>query len=129
MLSIGLVAGSLGVGLIHHPRRQYLVAGALAFGAFLAATAGDTRYRHRLPDAPGDWGDRLLLRDPQVEQRRIWPWHYQEVYVTGIDRVTTGNRTEHTHLTQATTRRRREDLTPNRVERVKIWSLLVLWLC
>ena len=30
----------LGVGLIHHPRRQYLVAGALAFGAFLAATAG-----------------------------------------------------------------------------------------
>jgi hypothetical protein len=40
MLSIGLVAGSIGVGLIHHPRRQYLVAGALAFGAFLAATAG-----------------------------------------------------------------------------------------
>jgi hypothetical protein len=40
MLSIGLVAGSLGVGLIYHPRRQYLVAGALAFGAFLAATAG-----------------------------------------------------------------------------------------
>jgi MFS family permease len=40
MLSIGLVAGSLGVGLIYHPLRQYLVAGALAFGAFLAATAG-----------------------------------------------------------------------------------------
>jgi predicted MFS family arabinose efflux permease len=40
MLSIGSVAGSLGVGFIHHPRRQYLTAAALAFGAFLAATAG-----------------------------------------------------------------------------------------
>jgi MFS family permease len=40
MLSIGSVAGSLGVGLIRHPRRQYLVTAALAFGVFLAATAG-----------------------------------------------------------------------------------------
>jgi len=40
MLSVGAVLGSLGVGLIHHPRRQYLVATALAFGLFLAATAG-----------------------------------------------------------------------------------------
>jgi predicted MFS family arabinose efflux permease len=40
MLSVGSVAGSLGVGLIRHPRRQYLVAAALAFGVFLAATAG-----------------------------------------------------------------------------------------
>jgi MFS family permease len=40
MLSVGSVAGSLGVGLIRHPRRQYLMATALAFGAFLAATAG-----------------------------------------------------------------------------------------
>ncbi len=40
MLSIGSVAGSLGVGLIRHPRRQYLIATALAFGALLAATAG-----------------------------------------------------------------------------------------
>jgi predicted MFS family arabinose efflux permease len=40
MLSIGSVAGSLGVGLIRHPRRPYLVAAALAFGALLAATAG-----------------------------------------------------------------------------------------
>jgi hypothetical protein len=71
----------------------------------------------------------LQRETTQVEQRRIWPWHHQEVYVTGIDRVTAGNRTEHTHLAQATARRRREDLTPNRVERVKIWSLLVLWLC
>ncbi|HSZ39887.1 MAG TPA: MFS transporter [Trebonia sp.] len=39
MLSIGSVAGSLGVGLIRHPRRQYLMAGALAFGAFLTVTA------------------------------------------------------------------------------------------
>ncbi len=39
MLSIGAVVGSLGVGFIHHPRRQYLVAAALAFGVFLAATA------------------------------------------------------------------------------------------
>jgi predicted MFS family arabinose efflux permease len=40
MLSIGSVAGSLGVGLIRHPRRPYLMAAALAFGALLAATAG-----------------------------------------------------------------------------------------
>ncbi len=40
MLSIGSVAGSLGVGFIRHPRRPYLMTAALAFGAFLAATAG-----------------------------------------------------------------------------------------
>jgi MFS family permease len=40
MLSVGSVAGSLGVGLIRHPRRPYLIATALAFGAMLAATAG-----------------------------------------------------------------------------------------
>jgi MFS family permease len=40
MLSVGAVVGSLGVGLIHHPRRQYLVAAAVAFGVCLAATAG-----------------------------------------------------------------------------------------
>jgi len=40
MLSVGSVAGSLGVGLIRHPRRPYLMTAALAFGAFLAATAG-----------------------------------------------------------------------------------------
>jgi MFS family permease len=39
MLSIGSVAGSLGVGMIGHPRRKYLVFAALAFGVFLAATA------------------------------------------------------------------------------------------
>jgi predicted MFS family arabinose efflux permease len=40
MLSVGSVAGSLGVGLIRHPRRPYLMTAALIFGAFLAATAG-----------------------------------------------------------------------------------------
>ncbi len=40
MLSIGSVGGSLGVGLIRHPRRPYLMTAALAFGALLAATAG-----------------------------------------------------------------------------------------
>ncbi len=39
MLSVGSVLGSLGVGRIGHPRRKYLMAGALAFGLFLAATA------------------------------------------------------------------------------------------
>jgi MFS family permease len=39
MLSVGSVAGSLGVGLISHPRRQYLLFAALAFGICLAATA------------------------------------------------------------------------------------------
>ncbi len=39
ILSAGSVAGSLGVGLIRHPRRQYLLAASLAFGACLAATA------------------------------------------------------------------------------------------
>jgi predicted MFS family arabinose efflux permease len=40
LLSIGSVAGSLGVGFIHHPRRVYLMTAAAAFGVFLAATAG-----------------------------------------------------------------------------------------
>jgi MFS family permease len=40
VLSVGSVAGSLGVGLIRHPRRRYLMTAALAFGIFLAATAG-----------------------------------------------------------------------------------------
>jgi MFS family permease len=39
MLSIGSVVGSLGVGLVHHPRRQYLIASSLAFAVCLAATA------------------------------------------------------------------------------------------
>lgn len=39
MLSAGSIAGSLGVSLIRHPRRIYLVAAALAFGACLAGTA------------------------------------------------------------------------------------------
>jgi MFS family permease len=39
MLSVGSIAGSLGVGLIHHPRRVYLVGAALAFGIALAGTA------------------------------------------------------------------------------------------
>jgi MFS family permease len=40
MLSVGSIAGSLGVGLIHQPRRKLLVAAALAFGVSLALTAG-----------------------------------------------------------------------------------------
>jgi hypothetical protein len=40
MLNVGSIAGSLGAGLIHHPRRQLLVAASLAFGVCLAATAG-----------------------------------------------------------------------------------------
>jgi len=40
MLSIGSVLGSLGVGFIHHPRRPYLLAAALAFGVCLLITAG-----------------------------------------------------------------------------------------
>jgi len=39
MLSIGAVIGSLAVGLVHHPRRQYLLAGAVGFGVTLGATA------------------------------------------------------------------------------------------
>ena len=39
MLSVGSIAGSLAVGFVHHPRRVYLVATALAFGVGLAATA------------------------------------------------------------------------------------------
>jgi MFS family permease len=45
VLSLGSIAGSLGVGLIHHPRRPYLVAAAAAFGACLAGTAA-------APDVP-----------------------------------------------------------------------------
>jgi MFS family permease len=40
MLSVGSIAGSVGVGLIHHPRRRFLVFAASAFGVCLAATAG-----------------------------------------------------------------------------------------
>jgi MFS family permease len=40
MLSLGSIAGSLGVGLIHHPRRPFLAFTSLAFGASLALTAG-----------------------------------------------------------------------------------------
>jgi MFS family permease len=39
MLSVGAIAGSLAVGRIRHPRRQYLLVAALAFSAMLAATA------------------------------------------------------------------------------------------
>jgi MFS family permease len=39
LLSVGSILGSLGVGLIHHPRRIYLVAACLGFGVFLALTA------------------------------------------------------------------------------------------
>jgi MFS family permease len=39
MLSVGAIAGSLGVGFVHHPRRIYLVAASLAFGIALIATA------------------------------------------------------------------------------------------
>jgi MFS family permease len=39
MLSIGAVFGSLAVGLIHHPRRPYLVFAALGFGVTSVATA------------------------------------------------------------------------------------------
>ncbi|HEY0870832.1 MAG TPA: MFS transporter, partial [Acidothermaceae bacterium] len=39
MLSVGSIAGSLGVGFLHHPRRIYLVAASLAFGVALALTA------------------------------------------------------------------------------------------
>jgi MFS family permease len=40
MLSVGSIAGSLGVGLVHHPRRPLLVLAALAFGVSLALGAG-----------------------------------------------------------------------------------------
>jgi MFS family permease len=39
MLSVGSIGGSFSVGLIHHPRRPYLVATALAFGVCLALLA------------------------------------------------------------------------------------------
>jgi MFS family permease len=39
LLSVGAVIGSLAVGLVHHPRRQYLLFAALGFGVTSAATA------------------------------------------------------------------------------------------
>jgi MFS family permease len=39
MLSIGAILGSLAVGLVHHPRRKYLLFAALGFGVTSAATA------------------------------------------------------------------------------------------
>jgi MFS family permease len=45
LLSLGSIAGSLGVGLVRHPRRPLLVYTALAFGVSLALTAA-------APDVP-----------------------------------------------------------------------------
>ena len=39
VLSVGAVIGSLSVGLVHHPRRPYLLFAALGFGITSAATA------------------------------------------------------------------------------------------
>ena len=39
MLSVGAVLGSLAVGFVHHPKRQYLLFAALGFGVTSAATA------------------------------------------------------------------------------------------
>jgi MFS family permease len=39
MLSLGAITGSLAVGLVRHPRRPYLLFGALGFAVTLAATA------------------------------------------------------------------------------------------
>src|SRR5580700_5023084 len=39
MLSVGAVAGSLAVGLVHHPKRQYLLFAALGFAVTSTATA------------------------------------------------------------------------------------------
>ncbi|HEX3796788.1 MAG TPA: MFS transporter [Acidimicrobiales bacterium] len=39
MLSIGAILGSLGVGLVRHPKRQYLLFAALGFGVTSAASA------------------------------------------------------------------------------------------
>jgi MFS family permease len=39
MLSVGAVVGSLAVGLVHHPRRPYLLFAALGFAVTSAATA------------------------------------------------------------------------------------------
>jgi MFS family permease len=39
MLSLGSIVGSLGVGLVHHPRRPYLMAASAAFGVCLGVTA------------------------------------------------------------------------------------------
>jgi MFS family permease len=67
MLSIGSVAGSLGVGLIGHPRRKYLVFTALAFGICLAATAASPQCRGRLRDAARDRSGRVLVRDAGLD--------------------------------------------------------------
>jgi MFS family permease len=39
MLSVGAIAGSLAVGLVHHPKRKYLLLAALGFGLATVATA------------------------------------------------------------------------------------------
>jgi MFS family permease len=39
MLSVGSIAGSLGVGLVHHPRRIYLMGTSAAFGVCLILTS------------------------------------------------------------------------------------------
>jgi hypothetical protein len=60
----------------------------------------------------------------EVEQRGVRPRSYQEIHVTGLDRIPASYRTEYTHITQAAPGRGRgrgrENLPPNRLKRPEI---------
>ena len=63
MLSIGSVAGSLGVGLIHHSPPAVPGGRCAGLRGFPGRDRRGAGYRHRMPDAAGGRRGRLLLRD------------------------------------------------------------------
>jgi MFS family permease len=101
MLSVGSVAGSLGVGLIRHPRRVYLLAAVLAFGVCLALTA-------LAPNVPLECGALLLAgltgftfvtmasttlqlhADPAFRGRVMALWVFVYIGTTPLGSVLTG---------------------------------------
>ena len=67
MLSIGAIVGSLAVGLVHHPRRPYLLFAALGFGAHPGRHRSRSRRRRGLHHAGRHWCDGVLLCHPLLD--------------------------------------------------------------
>ena len=67
LLSVGSVLGSLSVGFIRHPRRQYLLFAALAFGVMLAATAAAPNVAVACVTLLCHRGGCVLLRHPVLD--------------------------------------------------------------
>ncbi len=62
----------------------------------------------------------LQRETAKVKQRCLRTRRNQEVHVTRLDRFAAGNRTKHTHVTQAALGRGRENLPPSRPKRPEV---------